>query len=58
MLTPNATVSLLARLVYAGVETVRRVPRVRHRTHAPDPTGCVRSLTQRRLQNCFSPDET
>jgi len=58
MLASDAVVLLLARLVYAGVEPARRVPRFRHETHAPEPTGRVRSLTHKGLQTSFSPDVT
>jgi len=56
MLASNAAVSLLARPMCANLESTRQVPSVRHRTHAPDSTGCVRFCTQRGLQTNLPPD--
>jgi len=53
MLAPNAAVLLLACPVYTEAVLACQMTRVRHRTHAPDAMGCVRTHTQRGWKSGF-----
>ena len=52
-LASDTIVGLFVRLVLIGVEPACHMSRVWHRTHAPDASRCVRSLTQRGCKMSF-----